>query len=425
MAVHGIMSAQFGDWEWDIGKSVYWTQQFVDTAYAIDINVGSGSRSYLLDWDKSFPAVKAKYFSNRSFFESTEAAALWRKDSFEAADAQYSYDANDWVIFVDTTEGLCVDDGGMDFPSFDPLNPPVSTPGSVANPACQAYLLDEIANADDDGLFLPVWAFTRNSQAFTVAQTIDNALQVQIDALAEGEKLLGLTKDELTRINTSFIDSAYSSYVLAGWSPRLFKVSVLRDPGFDWTMLDTFYDSEDIDSGLKAQLHLSLITYAYARWTEDPSNIDPTTGLPLDVSEEQDLGFRMRKLISEIRPIDGLDLTWPVTDEATEYYGFLRDYLVPQMGVSRTSAEGPQFDGGPFSSDFLDFTRRNVGSTDPWPAGYLDLSTPLYYRIFRQNIREGLFYRDNVLGPVPWSFISGRPAVPADKWNLHYLESNR
>ena len=45
------------------------------------------------------------------------------------------------------------------------------------------------------------------------------------------------------------------------------------------------------------------------------------------------------------------------------------------------------------------------------------LSTPLYTTVFRGNPREGLFYLDGQLGPVPWNYLTGQPVVDPAEWD--------
>jgi hypothetical protein len=107
MPIHGIVSTYFGDLEYDIGKSLTWTKWFCDDVYAMDINISDGSRQYVLDWNQLNTDVKYSFYS-KSFFDSTTTAATWRKTSYERAKAAWGYQSNDWVLFIDGTEGFNV-----------------------------------------------------------------------------------------------------------------------------------------------------------------------------------------------------------------------------------------------------------------------------------------------------------------------------
>jgi len=107
MAIHGIVSTYFGDLEYDIGKSLTWTRWFCDDIYAMDVSIADSSRQYIIDWDKTYPNVKHSFYSS-SFLVSPTYAAAWRKESFKRAKAAWNYDPNDWVMFIDGTEGLNV-----------------------------------------------------------------------------------------------------------------------------------------------------------------------------------------------------------------------------------------------------------------------------------------------------------------------------
>jgi hypothetical protein len=46
------------------------------------------------------------------------------------------------------------------------------------------------------------------------------------------------------------------------------------------------------------------------------------------------------------------------------------------------------------------------------------LSTPLYPTVLRGHLREGLFFLDRELGPVPWNFVTHQAAVDQDRWDV-------
>lgn len=105
--IHGVVSTYFGDLEFDLGKSLNWTQYHCDTVYVLDSNTDEATRQYVVDWENLYP--KAKFsFNNQGFFGDAATAALWRKESFTRADAAWGYDDDDWVLFIDGTEALNV-----------------------------------------------------------------------------------------------------------------------------------------------------------------------------------------------------------------------------------------------------------------------------------------------------------------------------
>jgi hypothetical protein len=415
MAIHGIASSYFGDQEWDIGKSLKWFQLFCDTEYVLDANLTGRPRSFLIAWDQSFPDAKFSYLSGASFTASPQNAVNWRRTSFERADAAWGYDADDWVVFVDTTEALCLDTG---FPPEDE-----APTANIFLP----YLQEEIDNAGNaDSIYLPFWAFVKTSAPFRVYRTVDPELA---EAIEESNVLDttydGVDKDLLGRLNTSETISAYPYYTYAGLLPRVFRASALRDPDFDWASLDTFVEAAP-DGAATSAISVSLVSYSYARWSKDPTAIDPYTGEP--ASQAVDDGYRMRRYISRVRPIEGLPYdreVYPPDDTAVLHSPGLPDDLLPSDG-SVLDEEGPEFSGD-FSQDALSFYRRPVEAPDAWPLETfpLTLETPIYSGVIRQNYREGLYYRSDQLGPIPWNYISGQPGIDPDLWDLSKLPRQR
>jgi hypothetical protein len=420
--VHGISSSYFGDDEWDVGASVRWLQYFCTTQFALDSNVASRPRSYFIAWDKVYPDAKYAYFSAHDFFDGISAAAAWRRDSFEKADAAWGYDADDWVLFVDCTEGLCVDTGNPP-PQLtpDPDAYPLPTTGNlppidIRSDPFKSYVAQEIDNAGSSGrIYLPFWAFTRHSAPYMVYRTIDPNLESIISTLPPDGSYQGLTVEELRRANISAQAAMYSYYTTPGFLPRLFRVSVLRDPNFDWESLDRFVGTVPGIYG-QSQISLSLISYAYARWTPTRTMVNLTTGYP--ATEQADVGFSMRQRMSQVRPITGLPHTlWPPVDTPSEFAADLAPSLEPQPGASRLNAEGAHFSAA-FADQTLNFRRRAVTTpTAAWPSRPM-LSTPLYPTVLRGHLREGLFFLDRELGPVPWNFVTHQAAVDQDRWDV-------
>lgn len=417
MSIHGIISSYFGDNELDVGKSVTWTQLFCDTEFILDAQVGATIRRFVIDWAKTFPDAEYSYNAGTSFLSSPLEAAEWRKVSFERADAEFGYSEDDWVLFVDATEGLSVDDE----------TPPESFLETYYGDPFKAYILEEISNSgpDVDMLYMPVWAFTRDSAPFKVFNIIDPALEDYLDELALSPGSVpsgvygGVSAAVLRAANTTETVSAHSYYTYAGLLPRLIKVSALRSPGFDWSLLDTFVEDVPVGEPNSAacQDYLALISYAYARWAA-PEDIDQETGLA--VSESADIGYQMRQAISEIRPILGLGTaSWAAADSVVESapHQLLADYDDPRTNFGTDATPGPQFSRD-FNSSTLNFNRRQVppDPIEPWLVP-IELRTPLYDLMFRSNLREGIFYLDNTVGPVPWDAVTGQPSLDPVIWN--------
>jgi len=85
---------------------------------------------------------------------------------------------------------------------------------------------------------------------------------------------------------------------------RLAKVSALRASLFDWTSLD---QPSLPDPGVKMQ----IISYAYAHW--NLQDIVPPATAVEPLTEANDDGYRMRLLISRVRPIGGLPVGTVIT----------------------------------------------------------------------------------------------------------------
>ena len=414
MSIHGIISSYFGDNELDVGKSVTWTQFFCDTEFILDAQVGTTIRRFVIDWAKTFPDAEYSYNAGTSFLSSPLEAAEWRKVSFDRADAEFGYSGDDWVLFVDATEGLSVDDE----------TPPESFIETYYGDPFKAYVLEEINNSGPavDMLYMPVWAFTRDSAPFKVFGIIDPALEDYLDELELSPGSIpsgvyaGVSAAVLRAANTTETVSAHSYYTYAGFLPRLIKVSALRSPGFDWSLLDTFVEVvPDEPSSAACQEYLALITYAYARWAA-PEDIDQETGLA--VNESADIGYQMRQAISEIRPIDGLGTaSWDIADSVVESapHQLLADYDDPRTNFGVGVTLGPQFSSA-FNSSTLNFNRRPVPpDPDAWTAD-IELLTPLYDTTFRSNPREGIFYLNKTIGPIPWDEVTGQPALDPAIW---------
>lgn len=476
MAIHGVVSTYFGDLEYDLGKSLGWTQNFCDSVYVLDVNTSDGSRQYIIDWDRQLP--KGKYsFSPSSFFGSPDRAAQWRQQSFERADAAWGYSSNDWVLFVDGTEGLSVfhdfpvdvdilsaaveNDGAATFITFtlddsyninvgDRLHVQGATvvddpatwffdgvylvtdvaadlvtvlsvqshstladtaldalggafyttepPGYHEGMIFQSWLYAELNAAQDDGkdlVTIPGWALVRSGSPQALPLRVPN----QERAIRDGQPVIPgayFVGPDLV------VDNQWAEkyYVSMGPLVRLAKVSALRDPSFDWHLLDqpqeslpTAYESERLD----------IISYAYIRWSDNPANmtqsVDPDAsnyvdvmsgGIPLrPVTVETDAGFAMRRLISTVRPVEGLPTEWEEDDDLGE-----QPVVGSSFRLELSMVEAFRYD--PSSESMV---LKGFGSFG---------GSPIYPGILRHNLREGVWYTsaDSRAVVVPFSSVS-------------------
>ena len=415
MAAHVITSSYFGDYEYDLGCSVRWHQYLFSTLFACDV-AGVRARSHLLAWDATFPAAKFAYMSN-SYFGSTSvpgpaAASAWRQQSFAKALSAWKYSDDDWVFFLDATEALVFDvqNGALDPYEFaDPGAEPALT-------SWVTYLLS-VLDEGQDTISFPFWAYTRASAPWSIESVIDTALEDALDAVQEGGTFNGLDPEDVRATNRSSHQMNYQYYTLAGYLPRAFKVSVLKDPGFDWSALDEFVATPD---STVPEVGASMVSYAYARYAE-PGNIDSATGTSVD--EAHDVGWTMRKLVSRVRPVDGLQTDdWGDPDTADEHSPAMPEdpdtglpYEPPAWLVGTGILEegfDPE-DGTPP----LEFDQRQVEEPQPWGGEY-EVDTPLYRAIpFRKAPRDGLLYLSAEKAPVPWDYVRNEPAVDPTLWD--------
>lgn len=454
MAIHGIFSSYFGDIEYDVGKTTPWNQSFFDTEYVLDVGGTFRTRRFMVAWSASFPDVKAGYYSvtpsTPDFFSG--GSALWRETSFNKALEAWDYDDDDWVVFVDCSEGLCVNDnfpltnGDIgaagnpgDIASLEDLAAFYAAPGTGDNQnPFQVYLEREIAAISDfsDALYLPVYAFTRNSFPWVNEYIIDQSLEDALDANPAPD-YLGRPEEEWRFLNRSRTVNAYDFYVFAGWSPRAFKVSTLKDPDFDWFVIDTFTEElsdlpfaasqygtatfgDSLYSTALPTNGLSLITYAYARWSRDPERIDIETRLPL--TEDDDQGFVLRSYISQVRPVTGLALDWGDPDVGERAHPAHPD-ATPDPGIFEFQKEfAPSFDRA-----FRNFDQYIPDGTPLWDDWSDTLSSPVYQTLLRLNLRDGVAFLSEEYGPVPWDFLTGQTSITAleEQLRLDYTFNNQ
>lgn len=355
--IHAVISSYFGDYEFDIGKSVRWAQYFVDDVFIVDSSMGSDSRNWVVAWDKTFPGVKYATLTGFPFFRDADSAAQWRATSFRLADTAYGYADDDYVLFLDTTDGLGFEN------TFTPTGDPFLE-----------WLQSEIVAGDV--ISMPFVPYVNEGPVQYATRAINDTLAAQI--AAEQATALGLSDPdarakELARLtvleqaNTSTVFYAIPSYYFEGYVVRLVKVSTLRGWSIsDWGAIDSLSVSP---VGASAS-HTHIISYAYAHFSSDQAT---RTAPP---SEALDEGWAMRKLISRVRPIADLQTT---------------DWATPDP----VGATGPN----PYTGDPGDFP----------------IDTPLY-PVFRSNLRDGVFYQTADLGPVPWDQVGNRPAINPTTW---------
>jgi hypothetical protein len=206
--VHGLVGAQYGDLEFDVGKSVRWTQWFVDDIFITDVNLGT-PRYWIVNWTETFPEANHTVTGVNWFSVPKD----FRKQQFADASKHPALllEPEDWVIFVDAHEGLCID-------TRDPQ------PDDAAIEPFRSYLYREIARANATGkdrVVLPYYAFLRH----------DNVIVADYPSPAFEDGSLGFTTAQ------GSLGTPY--YIPYQGLTRLIKVSVLQDPSFDWGVLDT------------------------------------------------------------------------------------------------------------------------------------------------------------------------------------------
>ncbi len=337
---HAIVGAQFGDMEFDVGKSVRWTQWFADDVFILDINLGE-QRYWVVNWAMTYP-LAFHAVTGVNFFADPVG---FRKAQWSAARSEQGlqYDPDDWVIFIDAHEGFCI----------DPRDP---VPDHADVEPFKSYLYREVDRANTAGkdrLVLPFYAFLRSG----------NLINVHYDSPAFADGSLGYT-------TASHVMS--TPYYLADQGlTRMMKCSVLDDPAFDWTTIDQ--PSAAADSGL----NVSIVSYGYAHWSLQDIVPPATTVPPTDANNDD--GWRMRNLLSRVRPISGLPVgtTWqpPTADP---------------VGLA-----GPWAAADP----------NTVDPAEPQPvtpdASLAGLIVPLYDSTLRLNYRDGVWYEGGELGNIP------------------------
>ena len=311
--IHGIIGAQFGDLEFDVGKSVRWTQWFVDDVHITDVNLGE-QRYWVVNWAETYPQA-FNSISKVNFFTNPASAAEFRKDQFRLAGNHLKLEDSDWCLIVDAHEGMSVDSRSL--------------PNDYLLQPFRSYIYREITRAETAGkdqVVIPFFAFLRHDNITNVeywAQDATGATPVPV-----GEE----------PVDTA-IQSIGTPYYLAQQGlPRLIKVSRLKNPAFDWTTLDKPMAVPD------ATVKIQLVSYGYAHWNEQ--DIVPPAIEPEPLSEANDDGYRMRNLLSRIRPIASLPYGSPYHPPAEDPVGLIGPWCVDQPGAPEVGKREAAFMDG-------------------------------------------------------------------------------
>lgn len=368
--IHCVIGAQFGDYEFDVGKSTRWNMYFADRHFVLDVNSGD-TRYFVVNWDKTFPQAKHGVTGINYFKRPVD----FRKEQFAKASAAWQFGDDDWCLFVDAHEGFSVDNRSL--PTDWPMEP------------FQSYVYREIQRAIDnlqDWACLPFFAFVRNGEPENVEYPIRDPIAGGVD--------IDATFTALQPISVPY-------YVPHEGLVRLIKVSALRDPDWDWTLLD---QPTTPDAGAKAQ----IISYGYAHWnTQDI--IPPATEVE-PLVEANDSGYRMRQKISQVRPI--IELPFDPDDWV--------DPSEDDPGLA-----GPTGDLGNYAP--VDLIDRVIPIPDPEVEALL---TPLYDQVVRLNLRDGVWYEGTdgmgALGNIPLSWDETEQkwvaSYPPEEWHEDNFE---
>lgn len=438
--VYGLMGASFGDLEFDIGKSARWLEYFTDDMFVLDVNLGD-PRYWIVNWAMTFPHAEHAVTGINFFTD----AVNFRKEQFRLADLEYHFSDTDWILWVDGSEGL----------SFDTT----SLPTDYNSDPFMSFIWREIERAEGsavtDKVVLPFYAFLRSASITNVSYDHPQnpsgiipgsgdttKLTYSFDStglvfsgswtshahpvtwsffLPEPDPVIPtiLTGFNVVQampagvwnlvVNDTITNYAYSIrvqetvdgvpiailqqpvsvpyYLAAQGLTRLTQVSALRNPAFNWASIDT-------PSTPSANVKAQIISYAYCHWNEP--NIPPgATDVP-PLSEANDDGYRMRKLISLVRPLAGLPtVTWNANDQPAGQSG---PWAVSTIVNTHPGLVG-SITGAPSSSPALP-----------------QLGIPLYDTVLRLNLRDGVWYEGDVSGntPLMWDSVHQKWVPPYD-----------
>lgn len=332
--VHALCGAQYGDLEFDVGKSIRWTQWFVDDVFITDVNLGT-PRYWIVNWALTYPqawhaVTGVNYFAVPAAFRKEQ----WRQ---ARAEQHIQYDSEDWVLFVDACEGLAIDTRDPQPPNFD-VEP------------FKAYLYREAQRAQDAGkdrVVVPFYAFVRH----------DNIVTAHYPSPAFADGSLGYTTA------TATMGTPY--YIASQGLTRLIKVRVLDDPAFNWAEIDT-------PSAAASGLNVSIVSYGYAHW--NLQDIVPPATAVEPLAEANDDGWRMRKLMSMVRPIAGLPYADPYKPPSQDANG-----IAGPWAATDQFTPDPVVDSGPYLDTSLG-TVSTPDTPDMLLAGKFRLTVRMWLR---------------------------------------------
>jgi hypothetical protein len=331
--VHALVGAQFGDLEYDAGRSIRWTQWFVDDMLVSDVNTGD-QRFWVINWAKMFPEVLTHTIS-ANFFVVPQA---FRQAQFAQALEQLRMEDHDWVLWIDAHEGLSCDTR--------------SKPDDASFMMFRSWIYREVQRAVDAGhdrVVMPfyVWLHDKHPQ---VIEYLNHGVTVrQSVAVPYYLPYQGLT--------------------------RLLRVSALKQSNFNWSSLDT---PTAVDPNVKVQ----VISYGYGHWCV--KDIPEGQSKAPALTAANDDGWRMRSLLSKVRPI-GLTYDTPWRDPSVDPPGLRGPWC-----FDRENAPTPTLVPEP---------------PPPVDGTVAGLQTSLYHRVVRINLRDGMWYAEGQTGntPVEWN----------------------
>lgn len=357
--IHGIVGAQFGDLEFDVGKSVRWTQFYCDDLFILDINTGE-QRYWVVNWAASFPEANHRVTDINYFRDPVG----FRKEQFRLAQTFQTWSDNDWCLFVDAHEGL----------SFD--NRSLPTDYNMAPFMSWVWReVDRAVTAGQDYARLPFFTYLRYGDLQNVTYGTQATNSTTVPAVRQA-------------LSVPYY-KAYDSLV------RLVKVSRLKNAGFDWASID---QPAAYTGTPKAQ----VISYGYAHW--NMLDVDPGETIPEPLTAANDDGWRMRNLLSLARPLTGISFgsTWQnmSTDPASLPGPWAVDVVT---NVDPTLATTVEEDGHTASN-----------------AAMAGIRTPLYDQAMRLNLRDGLWYERGASGNIPlnWDEVNQvwTPRYTPEEW---------
>ena len=379
LQVHGIVCSYLGDGEYDIGKTANWLNNFVNTLFFYDMSYGDAARKYAVDYSKSFPDAKFAYHpaTSKGYYED---AALFRKMAFDAASSVWDYQPGDWVVFIDASESL------SSVQPHEQLLPDVEWPKLLTT------LLEEARSATFPALTLPFFVFlqqgTVTENIMSADAALGNQLLVQIPLLRsmiatetdpDKRTVLQETLDHslmLQAANESVTYWTCNPQYMTGARKltRMFRVSYLRSqaPGSTaWKGIDQFAQA----TGTPATW-CNVVAYGYARYGD---------GLP-PWTVDTDGGFANRTLLQQVRTV-GLPTNYATADPA---------------GVAHPAGtQSPTY-------CYL-YSVFDTGDGNP--------AFNQYVALWRLNPRDGVWYVNYALGPVPMDPMTGDPSVDPALWD--------